>query len=228
MANQTITALFDSYDAAAKAVRRIEAAGIPNQNISLVAGNRDDLYSHHATHSFDQEEQVSGSAAAGASIGTLAGGGAGLLAGLGMLALPGVGPVVAAGWLVSTLIGAGAGAAVGGLAGALVGEGLTEEEAHSYAEGVRRGGALVTVKADMKEADRVIAILDDEGRVDLSDRERGGGWEGSVPPIGAAASTTTGLTTDLMPIPGDEDRSRTEVEVENERLLRGTGTDKEG
>ena len=30
---------------------------------------------------------------------------------LGMLAIPGLGPVVAAGWLASTLVGAGAGAA---------------------------------------------------------------------------------------------------------------------
>ena len=40
--------------------------------------------------------------------------GAGLLAGLGMLAIPGVGPVVAAGWLVTTIAGAVAGARVAG------------------------------------------------------------------------------------------------------------------
>nr|WP_315975123.1 DUF2382 domain-containing protein [Microvirga sp. HBU65207] len=104
-------------------------------------------------------------------MGTLAGGGAGLLAGLGMLAIPVLGPVVAAGWLVSTLVGAGAGAAIGGLTGALVDAGVDENDAHAYAEGVRRGGALVTVRASDTEVDRIVDILDDEGTVDFDERE---------------------------------------------------------
>ena len=45
----------------------------------------------------------------------------------------------------AALAGAGIGAAAGGLLGALTGMGIPEEEAHVYAEGVRRGGTLVTV-----------------------------------------------------------------------------------
>src|SRR5439155_20856442 len=85
-------------------------------------------------------------AGTGASIGTVVGGGAGLLAGLGMLEIPGIGPVVAAGWLVSTAAGAAAGAAAGGLIGSLTGAGVSKEHAHIYAEGVRRGGSLVTAR----------------------------------------------------------------------------------
>lgn len=59
------------------------------------------------------------------------GGGAGLLAGLGILAIPGLGPVLAAGWLASTLVGAGAGAATGGLVGALAGAGIDDADAHT-------------------------------------------------------------------------------------------------
>jgi hypothetical protein len=73
-----------------------------------------------------------------------------LLAGLGLLAIPGVGPVVAAGWLAAAAAGAAAGAAVGGATGGLVGalteNDVPEDEAHFYAEGVRRGGTLVSVK----------------------------------------------------------------------------------
>jgi uncharacterized protein (TIGR02271 family) len=133
-------------------------------------------------------------------VGTLAGGGAGLLAGLGMLAIPGLGPVVAAGWLVSTLVGAGAGAAVGGLAGSLIGAGVEENDAHAYAEGVRRGGALVTVRASEDQVDRVVDILDDDGTVDLDEREqswRSEGWSGRHEGIGAAGSTATGLASGL-------------------------------
>ena len=85
-------------------------------------------------------------AAAGAGIGATVGGAAGLLAGLGLLAIPGLGPVVAAGWLVSTAAVAAAGGATGGIIGALSQSGIGEDDAHVYAEGVRRGGTLVTAR----------------------------------------------------------------------------------
>ncbi|AWM86493.1 hypothetical protein [Microvirga sp. 17 mud 1-3] len=224
MARNTITAFYDNYDSAARAVSRLEAAGIPHEEVSVVASNANDAYSRHATRSFDTDADRNDATGTAATLGTLAGGGAGLLAGLGMLAIPGLGPVVAAGWLVSTLVGAGAGAAVGGLVGALVDAGVNEEEAQVYAEGIRRGGALVTVRIEEAEMGRIIDILDDEGRVDIE--ERRSAWQADesdepAPPIGAAASTTTGLTTDMMPNPLDEtDPARTEVEMEDERVRR--------
>ncbi len=125
-------------------------------------------------------------AGAGASAGTLIGGGLGLLTGLGLLAIPGVGPVVAAGWLVATITGAGIGAAGGGLLGSLVGAGVPEDQAHAYTEGVRRGGTLVTVRADESRASTIERVL--EGRsasaVDLSARRadyQAEGWTGYDP-----------------------------------------------
>jgi hypothetical protein len=163
--------------------------------------------------------------------------------------------VVAAGWLVTTLVGAGAGAALGGLVGALVGEGVDESDAHAYSEGVRRGGALVTVRAGDEEVERIVDILDDEGTVDLDRRQEAWhaeGWLGHNTGIGAAASTTTGMTTgphgsenvaeslishDEETLMRDENRGRvrihgqaaerpvgrTEVEIEDERGNRPTG-----
>ena len=96
----------------------------------------------------------------GAVGGALAGGGAGVLAGLGLLAIPGVGPVVAAGWLVALAVDAAGGAAAGGLIGALLGSGISAEHAEVYAEGVRRGGALVTVRTTDELNDAASAILD--------------------------------------------------------------------
>lgn len=225
MAERRITAFFDTYDEAARAVERLEAAHIPHFEISLVSNNFDDAYTHHATRSFDEERSSHEFAEATAAAGSVAGAGVGLLAGLGTVAIPGFGPVVAAGWIVSTLVGAGAGAAVGGLAGALADAGMSDEEARNYAEGVRRGGALVTVKADEAQRDRVVAILDDEGEIEPGEGERVE-HEAPAPPIGAAASTTTGLITDLMPVPfDDEEEDHTlHVELEDERLRRPTGT----
>jgi uncharacterized protein (TIGR02271 family) len=95
---------------------------------------------------------------------------------------------VAAGWLVSTLTGAGlgavAGAAIGGLAGALVEMGVPEEEAGYYAEGVRRGGTLVTVRADDDRAERIANMLDQEGAVNIRQRSeyyRSTGYAGYQP-----------------------------------------------
>ena len=91
------------------------------------------------------------------------------------MAIPGLGPVVAAGWLVATLTGAGIGAAAGGLGGSLTGAGVSERDAHAYAEGVRRGGSLLTVRTDEGHAATAAHILEEHGAVDLD--ERADGWE---------------------------------------------------
>jgi len=227
MAERRITAFFQGYDEAAKAVQRLETAKIPNYEISLVASNANEAYSHHAVQALDGETPANDFAGAAAAAGTIAGGGAGLLAGLGTVAVPGFGPIVAAGWLVSTLVGAGIGAATGGLVGALADAGFSEEEANDYADNISRGAVLVTVKVDEADMDRVVDILDDEGEIDTRTRRDEMRSEGVAPLIGAAASTTTGLMTDLMPTPLDDNGDRMQVEVEDERLRQITGTDRD-
>jgi hypothetical protein len=174
---RTITTLFDDYDDAAEAVRRLKQAGIPGADISLLSGSE----RHRSAARSDADDDTGSDTGKGAAIGGAIGGGAGLLAGLGMLAIPGLGPVVAAGWLASTLAGLAAGAATGGLVGALVGAGLSENEAHAYAEGIRRGGTMVSVRVDEALAHRAIDILDDEGTVNMDQRTtqwRNEGWSG--------------------------------------------------
>src|SRR5271168_3176031 len=162
---QTVTALYDTYDAAVAAVNDLEAFGIPHADISLVSNNVD--------HRFDKDHPTNAAADAGtgAGIGAAVGGVGGLLTGLGLLAIPGVGPVVAAGWLVALAVGAASGAAAGGLLGALVGSGISREHAEIYAEGVRRGGTLVTVRASDDRAASVEAILDRNRSVDVTVRK---------------------------------------------------------
>jgi hypothetical protein len=185
VAIRTISRLYDSYDTALTVVRELEAAGIPHDDVSLVASDRrtDTSVLTSAPGGGTANPETSIGAGAGASVGTVLGGGAGLLAGLGMLAIPGVGPVVAAGWLVATLAGAGAGAAIGaaagGLVGSLTGAGVPEDEANVYAESLRRGGSLVTVRADDPQAATAERIMDAHTPADwrTKDREyRAGGW----------------------------------------------------
>jgi len=161
---RTITRSYDTYEQAAGVVEKLEQAGISSSAISVVG----------------RDERVKESnAAEGAGIGAGIGGAAGLLAGIGMLAIPGIGPVVAAGWLASTAAGAVAGAAAGGLIGALTTAGVDEEEAHYYAETVRRGGTVVSVQADEGDAPAVEAILDGASPIDREARTalyRQEGW----------------------------------------------------
>jgi hypothetical protein len=185
----TISRLYDNYDTAARAVAELERAGIPHSDISIVASNAEGWYDRdHAVVRVRRSSEVdrdrdgvddrAEGAAAGAGIGVAAGGLAGLLAGLGLLAIPGLGPVVAAGWLASTALVAAAGGAAGGLIGALTQSGVSEEDAQIYAEGVRRGGTLVTARVPETDRQRYESILD-RSAVDLRERARlyeEGGW----------------------------------------------------
>ena len=199
--DMVMTRLFDTYEHAAEAVADLEASGIPHNAISLIASNADNRHGGAAVvEETEPADAVADSAGTGASVGTVLGGGAGLLAGLGMLAIPGIGPVVAAGWLVATALGAGVGAASGGLLGSLVGAGVAETDAHTYAEGLRRGGTLVTVRADESQNSMVEAILAKHATVDIStraDEYRRGGWsrfDESAPAYTAGGSASIGST----------------------------------
>ena len=196
---QTITRLYDSHADAADVVTMLEQSGIPHDDISLVSNDAEGRYAESGTGvtSGDPEQGAGTGAGTGASLGTVLGGGAGLLAGLGMLAIPGIGPIVAAGWLVAALTGAGVGAAAGGLVGSLTGAGVAEADAHVHAEGVRRGGTLVTVRVDQSKAAAVESVLDRKGVVDLAARRseyETEGWSGYDP--AAAPYTADQVTTE--------------------------------
>ncbi|KQU82077.1 hypothetical protein ASD00_08515 [Ensifer sp. Root31] len=174
---KTVSGLFDTYEQASEAVRALKAAGIPDDDVSMVASNAEGRYK------VDDTEGAAEGAGTGAGLGAAVGGASGLLTGLGLMAIPGVGPVVAAGWLAATAAGAAAGAvaggAVGGIIGALTDSGVPEEDAHVYAEGVRRGGTLVTARVADSDVAEAEAILTRSNWVDVNARRsayRAEGW----------------------------------------------------
>ena len=177
----TLTRLYDDYTTANKVMEELESVGVPASEISIVASNADSWYSATKSHDRDHDgvDDRAEGAATGAVIGAATGGVAGLLAGLGLLAIPGIGPVVAAGWFASTAVVAAAGGVTGGIIGALAEAGVSDEDAHVYAEGVRRGGTLLTVR--IPEADRVrVETIMDRGAVNIWDRGlayRKAGWK---------------------------------------------------
>ena len=179
----TISRLYNSHAEARAAVRDLESAGLNHGAISIIASNADNWYdaknNTYPDRDLDGKDDRAEGAATGGGIGALAGGTAGLLTGLGMMAIPGVGPVVAAGWLVATLTGAAAGGATGGIIGALSQQaGISNEESEVYAEGLRRGGAIVSARVADADAARLQAIMD-RSAVRIADRAaayRKSGW----------------------------------------------------
>jgi len=172
----TISRLYDNHSDAQQAVRRLEAAGVPHSEISMVANNSDSWFNSDKTVDRDHDgvDDRAEGAGKGAGIGAGVGGAAGLLAGLGLLAIPGLGPVVAAGWLAATAVGAVAGAATGGIVGALTEAGVSQEDADRYAEGIRRGGTLVSARVADTDQSRLDAVLN-ESSVNL--RDRSSAWQ---------------------------------------------------
>jgi PRC-barrel domain len=193
---RTIAALFDDYDDAAKAVQRLEDAGISYRDISVVsnAAGKSHIIPLGTT------DDAAAGAGAGATVGAALGGGAGLLAGLGLVTIPGLAPMIAAGWLAAGAAGLTAGAAAGGLVGLLVGAGVSDEDAHVYSEGLSRGGALVIVRIETGRDEDARAILAQSRAVDIAERGksyRESGWsrfdESAGPLTPAESASERGL-----------------------------------
>jgi hypothetical protein len=186
--SSTILATFDRIDDANNAVRALMDAGFKRGDIGLAVYNPADDTTHVGILN---EEDVSG--AEGATIGATFGSVFGAVAGLAAIAIPGIGPVIAAGPLAAVLgaaagagIGAVSGAVTGGITASLVSFGVPEEDAHYYAESLRRGAALVSVTAHDVDADRAAHILRQHNPIDVDKRVsqwRNRGWAGFDPAV---------------------------------------------
>ena len=184
---KTIVASFDGYPTARRVVRELMDDGYMSRDIGIVASNVSGDYRVAG----ELESKDTNPAATGALTGGVVGGAAGWR----QVSLRYRSPELdrlslrAPWWRM--LSGAGAGAVAGGLIGALTDAGVSEEHANYYAETVRRGGALVTVKVDESRADRAMEIMRQNGAIDLDERVlrwREAGWDGwnpSAPPYTA-------------------------------------------
>jgi uncharacterized membrane protein len=171
----TLSRLYPDGVTARAVVDELKAAGLSEDDIGIIAPSRTapstliksevmenadlentgDVIDRDRDGRDDRGQTVNRSAGIGAALG----GAAGLLAGLGAFVIPGIGTVVAAGWLASALAGVVAGGAAGGVIGALMEAGLSENDAAGYAEGVRRGGTLVTIRVAGQDRDFYQDIL---------------------------------------------------------------------
>jgi len=145
MNNQIVSAVFDSYDEAERAISELRRAGVRESALSVIAQRDGKTTETSDGHSTEHDNH-------GSIIRGLLGGGA-LGAGLGVaaLAIPGVGPLAAVGAIAAGAvpeamgIGAAIGAAGGALNEALHKHGVSKEDAHYYGERIKQGGIFVSV-----------------------------------------------------------------------------------
>lgn len=73
---------------------------------------------------------------------------------------------------------------------------LPDEDRHTYEEGVRRGGSLLTVDVDDHKVDEVVGILEGSNSIDIDDRSQA--WRQSGWDYAGAGATGAGASTGLF------------------------------
>jgi len=101
---------------------------------------------------------------------------------------------------------------------------MPDEDRATYAEGLKRGGYVVTVRTDSTHYAQAIDILDDDGTVDLDQRSaqwRTEGWTHSRPSTGMGAATGRGALAGSQSSSGALGRRDESIPVAEEELRVG-------
>jgi hypothetical protein len=162
---EAIAGFFRTREQGETARQALLDGGFTTDQVGFVAGDT----RGHTTPRIGPIEETGAESETGRD--ALYGGMAGLALGMVAVVIPGIGPFIAAGPLAGVLAGAIGGATVGATAGGIVGllkeNGVSDEEADFYAEGVKRGGALVTVHGVSDErASEAKRIFEKHGAID--------------------------------------------------------------
>ena len=135
--------------------------GFTRDRVGFVAGDT----RGHETPALGPVEKIEGETEM--TKGAFLGSAIGLAVGMIAVFIPGIGPLIAAGPIGGAIAGLSVGAGAGGLVGLLKDHGISNEEAEFYAEGVRRGGSLVTVNySSDDEEKRAREIMREHGALD--------------------------------------------------------------
>ena len=154
MALRVVSRFYPTYAEAVQAVADLTIARVPNADISLIESEDDARLPPGVSADAAQAPAITG-----ATIGAGIGGGLGVLVGVGAIAIPVLEPVAALGWLLSTLIGTVIGALLGAAVGAVTQLGVTNWQAHSFAQGLRRGDHLVMVRVEEHQVAETEAMM---------------------------------------------------------------------
>ena len=161
---KTIAGFFRTRIEGETAYNKLLASGLTTNEVSFVAGDtrEQEIPKIGPIESIGAESELAQDASLGSAIG--------LVAGLVALVIPGIGPLIAVGPLAAAMGGLTAGAAVGGIVGLLKDQGVSEEEAAFYEDGVKRGGSLVTVRGVTEEVEeKAHKIMKESGSIETEE-----------------------------------------------------------
>ena len=196
---QTVIGAFDTSAEAEKAGQDLVNMGIPRDDISIVANNKEGQYAP-ITETTREGTAVTGHAIGhDAKVGAEWGAGVGFLLGLTSFAIPGLGWIAGAGWLMGTILGAGTGAVIGGLTGALTHVGVPNADAEHYNAAVQHGSVLLAVRASDEQSHKVATVLSEDGAINIDERTDAYKQSGFLPspmdtPVPVAAPKPTAAT----------------------------------
>lgn len=178
MMTKTIVAIYDDIAVARQVVEDLVNADFARSTISLITNDAQNLYSHYLDKNYaPREDAVTTTAGAGfgAVVGTLTG----ILVSLVGWAIPGIGLEFVPGPIAAGLIGVLIGAVIGGIVGTFVKSGVPKDVAPYYAEGIRRGGTVISI--DTSDILRASDIMNRYGSINIHERStlwRQAGWKG--------------------------------------------------
>ncbi|MDB5034397.1 MAG: hypothetical protein JWQ98_1638 [Chlorobi bacterium] len=207
---KSIAGVFTSRDDAAKAITRLKAVGIHDDQISFLTPEHPDAQIS-AVPTTEGEAPGMGSA-----LGAVVGGasGAALGAAAASLLIPGVGPIAAIGFAAISLFGGAGGAVAGAAAGenleSKLDHGLPTDELFVYEDALRHGKSVVLVMSDDDLAEAARTELSAAGAESI-DAARSSWW-GSLRESEAASYRAAG---------GDFDRDEPVYRRGFERALDG-------
>lgn len=186
---KTVVALFDQLQQAEKAVKDLEENGISSNHISLVANDRTGQYQAYLNGPETPGQNVMGAGMGemnqvAQSLGNIGN----ELNGLGALVIPGIGRAIAAGPMTGDLNSSAPMGTIrsetSNILRALENMGLNKDQAGMFAEGVLRGGAMITVQINDEMAGKTKGILDAFDPIDMKSRVsewEKNGWSGFDP-----------------------------------------------
>ncbi len=182
---KTVIGVFDHFQNAERVVAELTAAGAPREGISVITpgarGRPTQRLPRPSAQHPDGKDELTNRVGAGAAVG----GAGGLLLSLAGAAIPGIGPILSAGPLLAAI----GGAAAGGLVGALSSAGVAHEDAHFYAEALRRGSSIVSVDIEEAKVEQAAAIMNRFGSIDIDKRSTDyraqgfSGFDATRPPL---------------------------------------------
>ena len=153
---RSLAGVYDTYELAEVAVKRLKEEGFTPNHISLVglAEMKDDKL-----HLKQQDNLLKVGVGATVAIESVIG----ILAGVSIIAIPGLGFLYGAGAIVGAFAGLDFGIITGGIIAILAKTGIKEDIGHVYGKLIQEGKYLVLVNGDEAEVKKAYDILHKEG-----------------------------------------------------------------